>query len=189
MQPNDQQDIIKKVKSSGEAGEEGDQDASAPEPQDPAANPAPVEPAPSPAPTDEQILTEMALDNINAERLIALYDNGDDKIKHIITKMIAYNNDYKNRENFLEGLKEMDEENLINVFGELKKMGIEIPPSSSKLIDVDENFMLDNPKKNNMFQKGSNDMLEPKSCKTGYKQNGMKTKNGIEVPNCVPIKK
>ncbi len=50
------------------------------------------------------------------------------------------------------------------------------------------NIFLDKPKKNNMFQEGSNDILdEMKPCWKGYKQIGMKEKNGKEVPNCVPI--
>ncbi len=54
---------------------------------------------------------------------------------------------------------------------------------------VFENYFLDNPKKNNMFQEGSNDILdEMKPCWKGYKQVGMKEKGGKEVPNCVPIK-
>jgi hypothetical protein len=45
-----------------------------------------------------------------------------------------------------------------------------------------------NPKKNNMFQEGSNDILdEANPCWKGYKQVGMKEKNGKEVPNCVPV--
>jgi hypothetical protein len=43
-----------------------------------------------------------------------------------------------------------------------------------------------NPKKNNMFQPGSNDHLT-ESCWKGYKQVGMKEKNGKQVPNCVPV--
>jgi hypothetical protein len=43
-----------------------------------------------------------------------------------------------------------------------------------------------NPKKNNMFQPGSNDHLT-ESCWKGYKQVGMKEKDGKQVPNCVPI--
>ena len=51
-----------------------------------------------------------------------------------------------------------------------------------------EEFFLDKPKKNNMFQPGSNDVLdEMTSCWKGYKQIGMKEKNGKEVPNCVPV--
>jgi len=51
-----------------------------------------------------------------------------------------------------------------------------------------ENLFLEEPKKNNMFQPGSNDILnELKPCWKGYKQVGMKEKNGKEVPNCVPI--
>lgn len=43
-----------------------------------------------------------------------------------------------------------------------------------------------NPKKNDMFQPGSNDRLK-ESCWKGYKQIGMKEKNGKQVPNCVPV--
>jgi hypothetical protein len=49
-----------------------------------------------------------------------------------------------------------------------------------------DNLFLDKPKKNNMFQPGSNDKLN-ESCWKGYKQIGMKEKNGKQVPNCVPI--
>ena len=53
---------------------------------------------------------------------------------------------------------------------------------------VYENFFLDKPKKNNMFKEGSNDILdEMKPCWKGYKQIGMKEKDGKEVPNCVPV--
>lgn len=51
-----------------------------------------------------------------------------------------------------------------------------------------EDLFLANPKKNNMFQEGSNDILdEMKPCWKGYKQVGMKEKGGKEVPNCVPV--
>jgi hypothetical protein len=51
-----------------------------------------------------------------------------------------------------------------------------------------DNLFLDKPKKNNMFQEGSNDILdEMKPCWKGYKQVGMKEKDGKEVPNCVPV--
>ena len=53
----------------------------------------------------------------------------------------------------------------------------------------DEDFVLKTPKRNNMFQPGSNDVLdENKPCWSGYEQIGMKKKGGKEVPNCVPIK-
>lgn len=49
-------------------------------------------------------------------------------------------------------------------------------------------IFLNNPKKNNMFQPNSNDILdEMKPCWKGYKQVGMKEKNGKDVPNCVPV--
>lgn len=51
-----------------------------------------------------------------------------------------------------------------------------------------KDLFLSNPKKNNMFQPGSNDILdEMKPCWKGYKQVGMKEKGGKEVPNCVPV--
>lgn len=59
----------------------------------------------------------------------------------------------------------------------------------NKLFEEEESIFLKNPKKNNMFQVGSNDILdETKPCWSGYEQIGMKTKNGKEVPNCVPLK-
>lgn len=54
----------------------------------------------------------------------------------------------------------------------------------SKIEEIDNLFV--NPKKNNMFQPNSNDMLK-ESCWKGYKQVGMKYKGGKSVPNCVPI--
>ena len=52
-----------------------------------------------------------------------------------------------------------------------------------------EDLFLHNPKKNNMFQEGSNDILdEMKPCWKGYKQEGMKEKDGRKVPNCIPVK-
>lgn len=49
-----------------------------------------------------------------------------------------------------------------------------------------ESLFLANPKKNNMFQPNSNDVLnEMEPCWSGYKQVGMKEKGGKEVPNCV----
>jgi hypothetical protein len=52
----------------------------------------------------------------------------------------------------------------------------------------ESDLFLSNPKKNNMFQEGSNDILdEMKPCWKGHKQIGMKEKGGKEVPNCVPV--
>jgi hypothetical protein len=53
---------------------------------------------------------------------------------------------------------------------------------------VNENSIFGEPIRNNMFQPGSNDILDEQNpCWSGYKQLGMKEKNGKEVPNCVPI--
>lgn len=53
-------------------------------------------------------------------------------------------------------------------------------------INEETEIFLANPKKNNMFQPGSNDHLT-ESCWKGYKQLGMKEKGGKQVPNCVPV--
>jgi len=55
------------------------------------------------------------------------------------------------------------------------------------IFEKKEDGFLINPKKNNMFQPNSNDKLK-ESCWKGYKQNGMKDKDGKQVPNCIPIK-
>lgn len=76
-----------------------------------------------------------------------------------------------------DGLGDGDDNGAENVGGE----GLEE-------YEIFENLFLDNPKKNNMFQEGSNDILdEMKPCWKGYKQVGMKEKGGKEVPNCVPV--
>lgn len=181
MDPKDQKDIINKVEGAGK----GDEHIDNAEPTD-----MPTEPTEEPSQEDlpaenEMVLHEVELDDIKAERLIALYDKGSDDVKKMLTRMLALNDDYTNKDNFLEGLEDhVDKEDLMNVFNALKEMGVDIPSSN-----VEENFMLKNPKKNNMFQKGSNDILEQKPCWAGYEQIGMKEKNGRQVPNCVPIKK
>ena len=83
------------------------------------------------------------------------------------------------------------------VSDELDDMGGEIDDLGDEIDDFDEedsevnennNIFLDKPKKNNMFQPNSNDVLdENQPCWSGYKQVGMKMKNGKEVPNCVPM--
>lgn len=66
---------------------------------------------------------------------------------------------------------------------------VETPEGEVSEIQIYENNNLFvEPKKNNMFQPGSNDILdEVKPCWSGYKQVGMKDKNGKQVPNCVPV--
>ena len=194
MDPKDQKDIINKVEGAGK----GDEHMNNAEPTD-----MPTEPAAEPSQEDlpaenEMILHEVELDDIKAERLIALYDKGDIDIKRYLLRKLSYmdlsdeddvqsgeQNKLKNRTDFLECLEDhVDEEDLRDLFNELREDGINIPSSN-----VEENFMLKNPKKNNMFQEGSNDILEQKPCQAGYKQLGMKEKNGRQVPNCIPIKK
>lgn len=87
-----------------------------------------------------------------------------------------------------EELEEPSEEELeeYRVFEqtEVEKNNPDLYPKGWKEMD---GMFLKDPKKNNMFQPGSNDELN-ESCWKGYEQIGMKDKNGRQVPNCVPIK-
>jgi len=72
--------------------------------------------------------------------------------------------------------------------GETEELDFSSMDENLNGLEVYENLFLDKPKKNNMFQPNSNDILdEAKPCWKGYEQIGMKTMDGKEVPNCVPI--
>jgi hypothetical protein len=79
-----------------------------------------------------------------------------------------------------EGFEEPSGEDELS---EVEKANPELYPEGWKEMD---GMFLKNPPKNNMFQPGSNDKLN-ESCWKGYKQVGMKDKDGKQVPNCVPI--
>ena len=167
MTPEDQKDIINKVENSGKGDEHINNSEPTNEPTEPTEDPSQED-----LPTEnEMMLHEVELDDIKAERLIALYDKGNKDIKRYLLRKLSLmdpsneddvesgeKNKLKNRADFLECLEDhVDEENLRDLFNELREEGINIPPAN-----VEENFMLKNPKKNNMFQKGSNDILNKK---------------------------
>ena len=196
MDPEDQKDIIKKVKSSGKGDEDAEMaadDTAEEEPSDDTEMPSNDTETPSDdtqAPEDDnlfetEMLDEMLLNDWKSKSLIRLYDDGDENIKRILTRMISFN-DNVNRNEFLKDLQEdHDNEDIEYVISRLKELGVELPNVGGL---SEANIFLNNPPKNNMFQEGSNDILdEMKPCWKGYKQVGMKTKNGKEVPNCVPI--
>lgn len=194
MNPEDQKDIIKKVKSSGQ----GDEDAEiavdseeTPEetPEVPEENPEVPEEAPEEDSNnlfEVADLNEMSLNDWKAKSLIKLYTDGDENVKRILTRMVSFS-DSVNETEFIKDLEEdHDNEDIEYIIASLKKLGVQLPDVDT---DVKEsNIFLKNPPKNNMFQEGSNDILdEMKPCWKGYKQIGMKNKNGKEVPNCVPV--
>jgi hypothetical protein len=193
MGPEDQKDIIKKVKSSGK----GDEDAEIAddEPVDDTEEPTgdteevPDETSDETPEDDDNLfetLDEMSLNDWKSKELIKLYDTGDDNTRHLLSRLISFSEN-ATREEFIKDLEEdHDNEDIEYVFTKLQELGIQISFDEASLNEA--NIFLNNPPKNNMFQEGSNDILdEMKPCWKGYKQIGMKTKNGKEVPNCVPI--
>lgn len=171
MDEKDQKDIINKVSNSGK----GD------EPQSSGDNETPTAPETAPE-TGEQAdeLNEMSLNDHNTKKLISVYDNGSDNIKQFLTRMVSFGNEGISREQFIADLQdEVDYEELEYIFSKLKEAGIDIPKDP---VPVHEDV-----KKNNMFQKGSNDILEEVGCKAGYKQLGTKEEDGKQVPNCIKI--
>jgi hypothetical protein len=83
-----------------------------------------------------------------------------------------------------QGEEELEEYTILETKNQVELDNPKLYPDGWKEMDG----MMFNPKKNNMFQEGSNDILdEMKPCWSGYKQVGMKEKGGKEVPNCVPV--
>lgn len=196
MNPEDQKDIIKKVKSSGRGDEDAEMTSDTEEPTD-----APDE-TPEAAPDDAQDQapeeTGDDLDNLfegvsvhnPQQALIDRFNNGDELDKNILSRWFAYEEEVSPEEfaNIIETEWEDDNEKCIKGLELLDQVKAGINNAGQKLNVSEADFMLQNPPKNNMFQEGSNDILdEMKPCWKGYKQVGMKTKNGKEVPNCVPI--
>lgn len=151
MDPQDQKDIINKVKSAGENDSPEPTSGETPE----------VTPEPNgkgvPIPDEsESELNEMALTDHNVVKLIKIYDNSSDQIKTILTRLVSYSGKIS-REEFIRDLQdEVDYEDMKYIFDKLKQIGVKIPEDDIQK----ESCMLKNPKKNNMFQKGSNDILK-----------------------------
>ena len=188
MNPEDQKDIIKKVKSSGKGDDDAEMAADTEEPTD------------TPDETQDQAPEETGddLDNLfegvsvhnPQQALIDKFNNGDELDKNILSRWFAYEDEVSPKEfaDIIENEWEDDNEKCIKGLELLDQVKAEINSAGQKLNVSEADFMLQNPPKNNMFQEGSNDILdEMKPCWKGYKQVGMKTKDGKEVPNCVPV--
>jgi hypothetical protein len=199
MSDEDQSDIIKKVENSGESEGEEQPEPEGEEPeatQEPTASVGGAEPAGTSgaeaagaapdAGGGAAPMNEMSLGDHNAQKLISIYDDGDEKVKKILTRLVSYS-DLPNREQFLRDLRdEVDYEYMQAIFDKLEQLGIgnpvEIPAEE---LYEEETIFLNDPKKNNMFQPGSNDVLNSTTkCKKGFKQLGVDENN---KPNCVQI--
>lgn len=192
MDGKDQKEIIKKVQGSGKEGEESStsnqdtsQDDTGETPED--NNTTFDTGEASDDSVDETLIDEMSLNDYKSKTLIKLYDMGDDKVKQILTRLVSFS-DQANRKAFIEDLKdEIDNDDANEIFAKLNKLGVEIPKEEEELV-YETSLFLKNPPKNNMFQEGSNDILEDTPCSKGYKQDGMMEQEGKQVPKCVKIK-
>ena len=191
MNPEDQKDIIKKVKSSGK-GDENAEMATDDSEETPTEEPVNApEDTPQDTPEDDEnlfeTLDEMSLNDWRTKAIINMYDSGDNDMKLLLTKLVSFTKEI-DREEFIDDLRHGGVDDVKYVFSKLEELGVKIPVEDTSFDLNEVQIFLNNPPKNNMFQEGSNDILDEKApCWKGYKQVGMKTKNGKEVPNCVPI--
>ena len=179
MDSEDQKDIIKKVKTSGEGGEESTDTGEETAPDGEEEN---LDTSGEAAPEGEEVadetsndednlfeidaVNEMSLNDWKVKLLIRMYDEGNDSTKRILTRLISFEemikDAEKNKYRFLKDLEEdHDNNDIIEILNDLKNMGVAIPKYFNDS-NVNESFFLMNPKKNNMFQEGSNDILNEK---------------------------
>lgn len=191
MDPEDQKDIIKKVKSSGKGDEDAEMAADDSE-EAPAEEPVEApEDTPEDTPEDDdnlfETLDEMSLNDWRTKAIINMYDSGDADMKLLLTRLVSFTEKI-NRKDFIDDLRHGGIDDVKYIFSRLEELGIEVPVEDTGFGLNEVQIFINNPPKNNMFQEGSNDILDEKApCWKGYKQIGMKTKDGKEVPNCVPI--
>jgi hypothetical protein len=117
---------------------------------------------------ETEMLDEMSLDDWKSKMLIKIYDDnlkqGNTKILHILTRLVSFS-DKINREEFLQDIQAeiSDNEEMYYILDKLKDLGVDVD-SYEEAVDYNrmfENaFILKNIKKNNMFQEGSNDILD-----------------------------
>jgi len=173
MDAEDQKDIIKKVKSSGKG--DGDEESSDTE------DTSDTEETPEETPEDtgseetsdetsddsdnlfetDDMLDEMSLNDWKARAVINAYDKGSQEIKDAIFKKITFEkpsgNAEEDKKTFLTALEDdFDNEHLSIAIKELQEDGVDIDVEGIN----ESSIFLKYPKKNNMFQEGSNDILD-----------------------------
>lgn len=159
MDPQDQGDIIKKVKDSG--ANDGSEEVPAEAPTEDQPEEAPADDANNTfdEPSEEEPLKELSLGDYRTKTLLTIYDKGSDAVKKILTRLVSFSNNI-NRVAFLRDVQEdLDPDDMDYVFDRIRAIGVPIPKDEPAL-NEDEGMILNNPKKNNMFQKGSNDKLK-----------------------------
>lgn len=210
MDSEDQKDIIKKVKKSGKGDdnaepsddtEETDTETTDTETTD-GEETTDTETTDTETTDDAEnmfeteMLDEMSLGDYLAKDIIRLYDASEGDVKEIIFRKVTLTKPFPeedqkdkdlNREKFLIDLQDdVDKEHLEEILDELKEMGIYKDVEAEISEAFENSFILQNPPKNNMFQEGSNDILD-EACWKGYKKVGMKTMFGKKYPNCVKV--
>lgn len=143
----------------------------------------------TPIPVDKmhRPVSEMSLNDWKARAVINAYENGSQEIKDAILKKITFEkpsgNAEEDKETFLTALEDdFDNDHLSIAIKELQEDGVDIDVEGIN----ESSIFLKYPKKNNMFQEGSNDVLD-EACWKGYKKKGMKTMFGKQYPNCVKV--
>lgn len=186
MDSEDQKDIIKKVKTSGKGDEEPSEENSDEAPdetqntdtEDTGSNDTEDD---SENMFETEMLDEMSLNDEKTKLLIDMYDNGNENIKHILTRLVSYSNKI-DEEEFISDLLTSTNSDILRIFIILDDLGIDVPdylrrseysPNKLKDLDIEQaaeysdineaDLFLKNPKKNNMFQEGSNDILDEKN--------------------------
>jgi hypothetical protein len=167
MDAEDQKDIINKIKSSGNDTQDltSDDDLGQDEtPEDGSQNDGGFE-----EPANDEVSEIVLTEYINTKKLNPLKSKNHfnrSEVKMILD--MIYNS--------------VDISGQYRIMDVYKALGFPFGESKNGNLFIE-------PKKNNMFQDGSNDILDENNpCWKGYKQVGMKTKDGKEVPNCVPVK-
>lgn len=188
MDAEDQKDIIKKVKSSGKG--DGDEESTDDTETDDTDTETTDTETTDTETTDDgettdtettdtetddsenmfetEMLDEMSLDDWKSKMLIKIYDDnlekGNTKILHILTRLVSFS-DKINREEFLQNIQAeiSDNEEMYYILDKLKDLGVDVD-SYEEEVNYNKMFenamILQNPKKNNMFQPGSNDVLD-----------------------------
>jgi hypothetical protein len=179
MDSEDQKDIIKKVKKSGKGDENVDSSEETETTDTEVTDDGEVTDTET---TDTEVtddsenmfeteaLDEMSLNDYMTKDLIDLYDNSKGDAREIIFRKVTLTKPFPekdekdrnlNREKFLIDLQDdVDKEHLDEIMGELEEMGIYNDPRAKVVKMFENNFILQTPKKNNMFQEGSNDILD-----------------------------
>lgn len=169
MDAEDQKDIISKVKTSGQ----GDEDVAPESDMD--------IPSDEDMPSDEEMPMDEPAGEEGLEELVLKEIINSDKLSTLKSKNIFSRNELKMILDMIY--------NSVDISGQYRigdvYQSLGFPWGESTVFENMDNLFV-NPKKNNMFQPGSNDKLN-EACWKGYKQVGMKDKGGKQVPNCVPI--